>query len=69
MNLFENDLSIKVFHHFSLFMNKKPVEKVENSVDNLKTSIFEKHPLQTPIFRQCIFCQGVFEKTSKVFMA
>lgn len=65
MNLLENDLPVKVFHHFFLFINKKPVEKVENSVDNLMTSIFGKHPLQTPIFRQCFFVKGFLKKHKK----
>ena len=61
--------SAKVFHRSFRLINKKPVDNVEKSVDNSKTRICGKHLLQTLIFRRCIFCQGVFEKTQKVFMA
>jgi len=64
----DNRLTQRVFHSFSLPVNKKPVEKVENSVDNSKTRLSVKGPSQTLETRRGIFCQGFFRKTQKVFM-
>ena len=57
----------KVFHSFSVLRKKKPVEKVEKSVDNSKTSVCGIHPSQTLEIARRIFCQGFFEKTPKFF--
>ena len=52
--------SRRVFHSFSLSVEKKPVEKVEKSVDNSKTRLLVNDPSQTLETRRQFFCQAFF---------